>query len=248
MPAQRLVIKFGGTSVGSGQAIASAAGIAADLRRAGHPVVVVTSAMSGVTDALLGGAAAAVRGERVHVRELAETLRAKHHAAAGELALTDGERAVVLDPIDGRLTEFAMLCDALAVLGDASPRALDAVSSLGERMSVHLLAGALRKLGHTCGADRCGGNRTHRQRVPVGRARLARDSPAHTGDAGAYAHRGHRAGHHRLHRRHRGRRRDDAGPRWQRLQRRHHRRRHGRGRGVDLHGRGRCHDGRSRAS
>ena len=147
MPAQRLVIKFGGTSVGSGQAIASAAGIAADLRRAGHPVVVVTSAMSGVTDALLGGAAAAVRGERVHVRELAETLRAKHHAAAGELALTDGERAVVLDPIDGRLTEFAVLCDALAVLGDASPRALDAVSSLGERMSVHLLAGALRKLG-----------------------------------------------------------------------------------------------------
>jgi aspartate kinase len=53
----------------------------------------------------------------------------------------------VLDPIDGRLAEFAMLCDALAVLGEASPRALDAVSSLGERMSVHLLAGALRKLG-----------------------------------------------------------------------------------------------------
>src|SRR5829696_7498845 len=144
MPAQRLIIKFGGTSVGSGQAIASAAGIAADLRRAGHPVAVVTSAMSGVTDALLGGAAAAVRGERVHVRELAETLRAKHRAAATELGLTGGERAAVLDPIDGRLTEFAMLCDALAVLGDASPRALDAVSSLGERMSVHLLAGALR--------------------------------------------------------------------------------------------------------
>jgi aspartate kinase len=147
MPAQRLIIKFGGTSVGSGQAIASAAGIAADLRRAGHPVAVVTSAMSGVTDALLGGAAAAVRGERVHVRELAETLRAKHHAAGSELGLTGGERAAVLDPIDGRLTEFAMLCDALAVLGDASPRALDAVSSLGERMSVHLLAGALRTLG-----------------------------------------------------------------------------------------------------
>jgi aspartate kinase len=147
MPAQRLIIKFGGTSVGSGQAIATAAGIAADLRRAGHPVVVVTSAMSGVTDALLGGAAAAVRGERIHVRDLIETLRTKHHTAAGELGLSSAERTVVLDPIDGRLTEFAMLCDALAVLGDASPRALDAVSSLGERMSVHLLAGALRTIG-----------------------------------------------------------------------------------------------------
>jgi bifunctional aspartokinase / homoserine dehydrogenase 1 len=147
MPVQRLVIKFGGTSVGHGRAIAAAAAIAGDLRRAGHPVVVVTSAMSGVTDTLLGAAAGAVRGERAHLREVTETLRAKHHAAAAELELSDEERGIVLDPIDQRLTEFAMLCDALAVLGEASPRALDAVSSLGERMSVHLLAGALRNSG-----------------------------------------------------------------------------------------------------
>src|SRR6188474_2316813 len=146
MPAQRLVIKFGGTSVGSGRAIGGAARIAADLRLAGHPVVTVTSAMSGVTDALLGGAAAAVRGERARLRELTDTLRAKHHAAAAELDFAEGERPIVLDPIDRHLAEFAMLCEALAVLGEASPRALDAVSSLGERMSVHLLAGALRQL------------------------------------------------------------------------------------------------------
>jgi aspartate kinase len=147
MPAQRLVLKFGGTSVGSGDAIGGAAGIAADLRRAGHPLLVVTSAMSSVTDALLGGAAAAIRGEGVRLRELTETLRARHHAAALELDLSVSERAVTLDPVDQRLAEFAMLCDALAVLGEASPRALDAVASLGERMCVHLLAAALRKLG-----------------------------------------------------------------------------------------------------
>jgi aspartate kinase len=147
MPAHRLVIKFGGTSVGSAAPISQAARIAADLQRAGNQVVVVTSAMSGVTDALLSGAAAAVRGERVLPREIADTLRSKHHLAASELLSTDGERPVVLDPIDQRLAEYAMLCDALAVLGEASPRALDAVSSLGERMSVHLLAGALRAIG-----------------------------------------------------------------------------------------------------
>jgi bifunctional aspartokinase / homoserine dehydrogenase 1 len=147
MPASRLVIKFGGTSVGSGHAIAQAAAIAAELRGQGHALVVVTSAMSGVTDALLAAAAAAVRGERHRLRELAETLRARHHAAAAELVHAPDEYHVVLDPIDQRLAECSMLCDALAVLGEASPRALDALSSLGERMSVHLLAGALRARG-----------------------------------------------------------------------------------------------------
>jgi aspartate kinase len=147
MPPHRLVIKFGGTSVGSAVPISQAARIAADLQRAGHQVIVVTSAMSGVTDALLSGATAAVRGERVLPREIAETLRSKHHLAARELLAAAGEHPVVLDPVDQRLAEFAMLCDALAVLGEASPRALDAVSSLGERMSVHLLAGALRAVG-----------------------------------------------------------------------------------------------------
>ena len=147
MPAQRLVIKFGGTSVGSAKAILQAASITAALRRDHHQVLVITSAMSGVTDALLGGAGAAVRGERHRLRELGETLRTKHHACAGDLVPDGDDRQVVVDPVDQRLSEFAMLCDALAVLGEASPRALDAVSSLGERMSVHLLAGALRAGG-----------------------------------------------------------------------------------------------------
>jgi aspartate kinase len=147
MPATRLVIKFGGTSVGTPAAIDQAAGIAAALRRAGHPLVVVTSAMSGVTDALLGAARAAVDGERLQLRERAEALRARHRAAADELLSSPDERQVVADAIDQRIDELLLLCDAFAVLGEASPRALDAVSSLGERMSVHLLAGALRSRG-----------------------------------------------------------------------------------------------------
>ena len=147
MPAPRLVIKFGGTSVGTAAAVSAAARIARDLRSTGYELIVVTSAMSGVTDLLLAGAASALRGDRAAVREAAQAIEAKHRTAAGELLQSDLERQVVLDPVARRLGEFATLCDALAVLGDASPRALDAVSSLGERMSVHLLAGALRARG-----------------------------------------------------------------------------------------------------
>jgi aspartate kinase len=145
---QRLVVKFGGTSVGSAAAISQSADIVGALHGQGHQVAVVTSAMSGVTDALLNGASAAVARKRDTVRELATTIESKHEEAATELRLSDEERRDVLTTVRHRLDEFILLCDALSVLGEASPRALDAVSSLGERMSIHLLAAALRMRGH----------------------------------------------------------------------------------------------------
>lgn len=144
---QRLTLKFGGTSVGSAEAMRQAAAIVVDLRRQGHQVVVVTSAMSGVTDLLLASAADAVGGDRLKVVERTAGIRAKHERAADALGLTGDERHLALDPITARLGELSLLCDALAVLGEASPRALDAVGALGERMSIHLLAAALRREG-----------------------------------------------------------------------------------------------------
>ncbi|HEX7085016.1 MAG TPA: aspartate kinase [Vicinamibacterales bacterium] len=145
----RLVLKFGGTSVGSAAAMRQAADIVAGLRQEGHEVAVVTSAMSGVTDRLLAAAQAAVQGRRADVLRIEGEIREKHERAADELGLHGSGRAEVLDPIDSRLGELRLLCDALAVLGEASPRALDAVGSLGERMSMHLVAAALRARGTT---------------------------------------------------------------------------------------------------
>jgi aspartate kinase len=144
---KRLVVKFGGTSVGSASAMKQAAGIVKDLAAAGHRVCVVTSAMSGVTDALLSGAIAATSGHTDKVRELTASVRARHEQALEELQLSGEHHAAVWKPVAARLDEFALLCDALGVLGEASPRALDAVASLGERMSVHLLAHAIRAGG-----------------------------------------------------------------------------------------------------
>ena len=149
---QRLVLKFGGTSVGSGEAMAKAAAIVAGLHAAGHQVAVVTSAMSGVTDLLLGSAQGAISGQRLAVVEKTAGIRAKHEAAADALGLRGDDRHLVLDPVTARLGELSLLCDALAVLGEASPRAMDAVGALGERMSIHLLAAAIRARGLTAHA------------------------------------------------------------------------------------------------
>ena len=145
--AQRLVVKFGGTSVGNADALGQAADIVRTLQADGHEVAVVTSAMSGITDLLLGSAQSAVKGERLAVVERTAAIRAKHEAAADGLGLRGDDRHLVLDPITARLGELSLLCDALGVLGEASPRAMDAVGALGERMSVHLLAAALRARG-----------------------------------------------------------------------------------------------------
>ena len=92
---QRLVLKFGGTSVGSAEAMGQAADIVRALLAEGHEVAVVTSAMSGVTDLLLGSAQSAVKGERLSVVERTAAIRAKHEAAAKALGLRGDDRHLV---------------------------------------------------------------------------------------------------------------------------------------------------------
>jgi len=139
-----LVMKFGGTSVGSAQAIRQVIGIARDAKAQWQNVAIVVSAMSGVTDRLLDGAKSAVEGDDSVATRTADELREKHLNALNELAPgAIGER----ETIERLLAEFVSLCHAIHVLGEASPRALDAIASLGERMSAPLVAAALGQAG-----------------------------------------------------------------------------------------------------
>ena len=141
-----LVMKFGGTSVGSAAAIRNLIEIVRRVRaREAWPrVAVVVSAMNGVTDGLLTAAHAAAQGDAETPRQIADSLREKHLAALRELApKADAAGQVIAD----LLNEFTALCHAINILGEASPRALDAIASLGERMSAPLVAAALTEAG-----------------------------------------------------------------------------------------------------
>ncbi len=85
MPTQTLVMKFGGTSVGSADALKQAAQIIKDARQQYPRVVVITSAMSGVTDLLLKSASLAAQGQVDSLPEAESTLRKKHFSAADAL-------------------------------------------------------------------------------------------------------------------------------------------------------------------
>ncbi len=137
---QTLVMKFGGTSVGSVDALTKATQIIKDSREDYPRVVVITSAMSGVTDLLLKSATLAAQGKIDSLPEAESTLRAKHFAAANALIKDEKLCEKTKGEIDCLIQLLVDLCKAITVLGEASPRALDAVASLGERMSVRLLA------------------------------------------------------------------------------------------------------------
>jgi aspartate kinase len=139
-------MKFGGTSVGSAAAIEAVAAITREQRAGWDRVVVVVSAMSGVTDVLLQGAHTAAAGDHATYPVIAQRLREKHAAVLAELpAPQDG--AAVRAEVERLVDEFELLCHSVHVLGEASPRALDAIASLGERMSARVVAATLRARG-----------------------------------------------------------------------------------------------------
>jgi aspartate kinase len=143
---QTLVMKFGGTSVGSVAALRQVIDIVRSARQTWPRVTVVVSAMNGVTDALLAGAHRAVGGDEAEPARLAGELRLRHGQALDELA-GPGRASEARDVIGACLAEFEALCHAVRVLGEASPRAVDAIASFGERMSAPLVAAALEAAG-----------------------------------------------------------------------------------------------------
>jgi aspartate kinase len=142
-----IVMKFGGTSVGSAERIAEAARLAVDARAKGHDVVVVTSAMSKVTDSLVDAAHAASRGKWDPA--VRQQLQERHRQAAD--ALTHGhtaERDLVLQQIETQLDRFEKLCFGLSMVHELTPRLLDAISGTGELLAAPLVSAAIRAAGH----------------------------------------------------------------------------------------------------
>ncbi|MHB0859196.1 MAG: aspartate kinase [Anaerolineae bacterium] len=143
-----IVMKFGGTSVGSAERIASVATIVADVTmRTGTPPVVVVSAMSGVTDSLVRAATTAAAGDDHTFHTIRQELAARHEQAV-DACVSDPELAAALRAeIASLLGWFENLCQSIRTLGELTPRGLDAVSGLGEHLSARLTAAAMQSRG-----------------------------------------------------------------------------------------------------
>ncbi len=108
-------------------------------------VVVVASAMRGVTDALLDIAVLASRGKLAAARTGIEALRQRHIATATELAVDNGRLSTA--EVNREFDDLAELVTRIVEGKPPDAAITDAVAARGERMSASMLAGALSKLG-----------------------------------------------------------------------------------------------------
>jgi len=139
-----IVMKFGGTSVESATAIERAASIVkARLER--RPVVVV-SAMGKTTNRLLAIAGDAVAGRRIEALTQLYDLRTFHLREARGV-VRDRDWPAAERTVAEHFVELAELVKGFAVLGELSPRSVDAISSYGERLSSAIVALAFHKYG-----------------------------------------------------------------------------------------------------
>src|SRR6185437_14864440 len=139
-----VVMKFGGTSVESAEAIARVASIVK--ARVDRKPVVVVSAMGKTTNKLLGIANAAIIGKReAYLRQIHE-LRDFHSREARQVVPL-AHRAELDRTLDDHFQDLTELAKGLAVLGELTPRSIDAISSYGERLSSYIVALAFEHYG-----------------------------------------------------------------------------------------------------
>ena len=134
-----IVMKFGGTSVADAAAIDRTAEIVRG-RLPRHPVVVV-SAMSKVTDALLAAGRAAGEGKRAQALELSQGLRQRHHATAKEL-VTTAQYSTLSADLEREFDTLDELLKGVCAVGELSPRSSDYVVSYGERLNSRVVTEA----------------------------------------------------------------------------------------------------------
>jgi bifunctional aspartokinase / homoserine dehydrogenase 1 len=141
-----LVMKFGGTSMGSAERIRVAAAICTE-QKAQRPVLAVVSAMSGVTDLLLGALRHAEADDEAGIESSIRSLSERHektcHELLGEPARCDRAMAGIRDLI----ADFRRIAHGMLMLGDRPPKSVDEAIAIGERLSALMIAEYLESSG-----------------------------------------------------------------------------------------------------
>ncbi|MBQ8711260.1 MAG: bifunctional aspartate kinase/homoserine dehydrogenase I [Prevotella sp.] len=132
------VMKFGGTSVGSVKSILSLKQIV-EAEAGRGPVIVVVSALSGITDKLIATSEMAKNGDS-HYREEFEEMVSRHHQMIDAIIQDDKRRVDLFNSVDQLFDQLRSIYYGVYLIHDLSEKTQDAIISYGERLSSHIVA------------------------------------------------------------------------------------------------------------
>lgn len=153
-------MKFGGVAVANGEKIRTVASMINQFReecerksrrKSGKEteIILVTSAISTVTDTLLENAGKiAQEGNIEEVNEFVAVIKDKHDLVASEAIASKNELDSVKAEISEKVAEMEKALSGICLLGELTPRSLDYIGSFGERLAAPILAGTLRSIGN----------------------------------------------------------------------------------------------------
>jgi aspartate kinase len=146
-PQGTLVMKFGGSSVGGSGALRNAHAIVSGEYSRWENLAVVVSAMGGTTDALIECARSAFSGNLDASLVIISELKRKHQQAINELFSDSERQQEIREELDGLFASLEALCGGIHIMGELTPRGMDAVVSHGERLMARLFSALLQQNG-----------------------------------------------------------------------------------------------------
>ncbi|MBO7580560.1 MAG: bifunctional aspartate kinase/homoserine dehydrogenase I [Bacteroidaceae bacterium] len=130
------VLKFGGTSVGSVESILNLKKI---VEGQDEPVVVVVSALGGITDKLINTSKLAVAGDSTYLTSYEEMVE-RHHQMIDAIITDTNKKEALLSTVDDLLGQLKSIYQGVYLIGDLSEKTSNAIVSYGERISSNIVA------------------------------------------------------------------------------------------------------------
>jgi bifunctional aspartokinase / homoserine dehydrogenase 1 len=137
-----ITLKFGGTSVANAQNIKLVIEIIRQKAKE-NKLVIVLSALSGVTDMLINTSKKAAAKDETY-KNIIDEIKQKHFDAIAELVENTNQNQLLIK-INSQINQLQTLLDGCYLLGELSPRTSDAIASFGELLSSQIIATALQQ-------------------------------------------------------------------------------------------------------
>jgi len=143
----KMVMKFGGTSVASGENMRRIANLIASQTHKGNMIVAVVSALDGVTEKLLEAAEKAEKRDKNFIHSFKQELLNRHLKVADEALKKTSVRKEIQKITTATMDELEKVLTGIIYVGELTPRSRDYILSFGERLSTPIVYGALKDIG-----------------------------------------------------------------------------------------------------